>query len=518
MTDPLDPLYRQNPRCQPEQLDPYWLLANAEGWGVACDVPAYQIWSAFDGRPTDHVIPTVSAEIGTTAAFVESTAKVLARAGLLIPSRPLSPLGHSSSTGPVDLGSPPLVSVIILAGPQALAHLETCLSSVLGQTYPELEVIVVDNQRKEDLADFVGQSFPQVKVVSVDTPLGFDAANNLAMKQANGEFFFLLNDDTEMESDCVAECVSVITRSDRTAVVVPKMKLFFMRSFLNSIGNSLYPNGQSCDNFVGYLDVGQFDDTAQVFSACFGAALLRSSVVEEIGYLDEAYSFYFEDTDWSYRARISGHDVVAAPRAIVYHKFNASMDELPSTFKLGLVARNRMRFIWKNLNLGRALRFTRIYVTETLRHIGWATDKGMADIVKTYGQSWWQWLRSLPNLAIARRQTRRLRHPSFRDDATFALVETVPRPMLYGRYPLICAQVIRDHYMQLEIFRPESSLRPESPLRVEEPSQVVLPPPADVATLLRKARQALSEKGVVGLMKETGRYLYWRFTVAQNKQ
>jgi len=512
MTDLLDPLYSQNPEFQPEQCDKYRLLGNAEGGGVACDDPAYRIWSAFDGRPTDEVIRTASAEIGTSAAFVESTVKVLARAGLLIPSRPLPPRIHTASIGPVDPGSPPLVSVIILAGPQALAHLEVCLSSVLAQTYSALEVILVDNQLEDDLAAFIEQSFPQVKVISVDEPLGFDAANNLAMKQAEGEFFFLLNDDTEMEAGCVAECMSVITQSERTAVVVPKMKLFFMRSFLNSIGNSLYPNGQSCDNFVGYLDVGQFDDTDQVFSACFGAALLRSSVVEEIGYLDEAYSFYFEDTDWSYRARICGYDVVAAPRAIVYHKFNASMDELPSTFKLGLVARNRMRFIWKNLNLGRALRFTWIYLAETLRHIGWATDKGMADIVRTYGQSWWQWLRSLPDLAIARRQTRRLRHPTFCDDAVFSLVDTIPRPMLYGRYPLICAPVIRDHYMQLEMFRPES------PLKVEESSLVVMPPPADVATLLRKAKQALSENGVVGLVKETGRYFYWRFTVAQNKQ
>ena len=511
MTDPLDPLYSKNPEFQPEQHDKYWLLENGEGGGVVCDAPAYRIWSAFDGRPTDQVIPVVSAETGTPAAIVESTAKVLARAGLLLPSRPLPSLVHMPSTDAVDPGSALLVSVIILAGPQARAHLETCLSSVLAQTYPKLEVILVDNHQQDDLAEFIEQSFPQVNVISPDKPQGFDAANNLAMKQANGEFFFLLNDDTEMESDCVAECMSVITRSDRTAAVVPKMKLFFMRSFLNSIGNSLYPNGQSCDNFVGYLDVGQFDETDQVFSACFGAALLRTSVVEEIGYLDEAYSFYFEDMDWSYRAWISGYDVVAAPRAVVYHKFNASMEKLPSTFKLRLVARNRMRFVWKNLNLGRALRFTRIYLAETLRHISWATDKGVADIVRTYGQSWWQWLRSLPSLTAARRHVRRLRHPTFRDDAVFTLVDTVPRPMLYGRYPLICVPVVRDHYMQLKIFRPES------PPRVEEGSMVVMSSSADVATLWRKAKRALSENGVVGLMKETGRYLYWRFTAAQNK-
>jgi hypothetical protein len=71
--------------------------------------------------------------------------------------------------------------------------------------------------------------------------------------------------------------------------------------------------------------------------------------------------------------------------------------------------------------------------------------------------------------------------------------------------------------MKLEIFRPESSLRPESPLRAEGSNPVVMPPAADLATLSRKAKCAVREKGVVGLVKETGRYLYWRFTVAQNK-
>ena len=239
--------------------------------------------------------------------------------------------------------------------------------------------------------------------------------------------------------------------------------------------------------------------------------MLRRSVIEKIGHLDEHYSFYFEDMDWSFRARLSGYDVIAAPQAVVYHKFNASMDKLPSTFKLGLVARNRKRFIWKNLNVGRAWRFARIYRAQTLRHILWAVEKRTPGVVQAYCQSWLKWLRLLPNLAIARWQTRRLRHPDFSEDAAFALVDPVPRPVMYGRYPLINLSAIRDHYMKLEIFEPDS------PLTLEPPTTVTTPPAADVATLTKKAREVLSEKGMSGLLRETWRYLTWRVTIKQQQ-
>jgi GT2 family glycosyltransferase len=510
MTDPLVSQYLQNRDYEPHFDGSYWLLRDAGGWGLACDEPVYRIWSAFDGRPTGQVIPEASLNIGMPVPFVESTTKVLARAGLLQPSEPLGSMEHNGTSGPVSLESFPLVSVIVLAGPQARPHLETCLPSVVSQTYPNLDVILVDNQTKDDSVAFVREHLPQIQVLSTEEPLGFDAANNMAMKKAQGEFLFLLNDDTEMTSGCVATCMDVMSQSEEIACVVPKMKLFYMRSFINSIGNSLYPDGLSCDNYVGYLDVGQFDTVEEVFSACFGAALLRRSVVEEIGFMDERYSWYFEDMDWSYRARIHGYEIVAAPEAIVYHKFNATMEKLASAFKLGLVARNRLRFIWKNLSLGRALRLTRIYWRESLRHVGWALDKGRNDIVRAYLSSWGQWLRSLPELAMTRRQVRRRRRPPFTEDAAFALVDNVPRPTMYGRFPIVAVPVIQNHYMQLEVFKPDSAMPGDLPPLVERPA---LEPRA----LLLKAGQVLREKGILELAKETRQYLLWRFAITHRE-
>jgi cellulose synthase/poly-beta-1,6-N-acetylglucosamine synthase-like glycosyltransferase len=211
---------------------------------VALDDTVYRIWAAFDGRPTDRVMETLLADADVPAGLARSTAKVLARAGLLVPSRPLSSLSRASTSPTSDLRSPLPVSVIIVAGREARVHLETCLPSVVAQTYPDLEVILVDNQTTDDSAAFTRENYPQVELIHSSEPLGFGAANNLAMEQAHGELLFLLNDDTELEPDCIAECVRTMAQSDDVAAVVPKMKLFYLRNFINSMGTSVHANGE----------------------------------------------------------------------------------------------------------------------------------------------------------------------------------------------------------------------------------------------------------------------------------
>jgi GT2 family glycosyltransferase len=505
MADPLDALYKQNTDNQARHDGTFWIVENAAGWGLAFDDLVYRVWSAFDGRTSKQVITGLGTKAGASAAFVESTAKVLARAGMLIPSQPLEPLSHITSADVSDLEPFPLVSIIILASRQAREHLEACLPSAMEQTYPNLEIFMVDNQTTDGSAAFTGENYPQVRVLSTPRQMGFSDANNWAMKQAQGEFYFLVNEDTELEPDCVAECVRVMVRSERIAAVAPKMKLFYMRDFINSMGNSTHPNGQSHDNFIGYLDVGQFDATDQVFTACFGAALLRRSAVEEIGYMDERFFVYYSDADWAFRARVYGYDVVAAPQAVVYHKFTATISTMASMFKLGLIIYSRLRFAWKNFDFRRARKFLWSYLKEDLGNLVWALYKRRYDVAGTYFRRRLQWVFSLPEVTVARWQTRRARHPSFSDDAAFAMIERIPQPAMYGKYPVIAAHFVRGHYMRLEKFRPESSPAQQDLVPAVTPA---LPPPS----LLGKAWHTLRSKGLRGLVRETENYVRWRFT------
>lgn len=500
--DPLADYYTLNSTYSAQHDGTFWLLSDAAGWGVALDEPAYRIWSSFDGRATADIIPALQTGLGVSGAFIETTVKVLARGGLLQSVSPLPPLPRPAPIAIETLSRLPLVSIIILASRQAREHLETCLPSVLAQTYPHLEIILVDNQTTDDSVAFTRENFPQVKILSTPQPLGFGGANNLAMKQAQGEFFFLVNEDTEMDSACIAECVKVALSRETIAVVAPKMKLFYMRAFFNSMGNSIHKDAHSYDNFIGYLDVGQFDTLDQVFTVCFGAALLSRKAVEHIGYMDEDYFVYYDDVDWSLRAWIYGYEAVAAPQAVIYHKFNATVNTLASTFRLRLITYNRRRYAWKNFSPRQARKMLRVYRAEDRHNLTLAKRQQQREIVAIYRECQRRWWTALPKLSLARWRMRQARSPHYDENRTMALCAAIPRPTMYGKYPVIHAQVIRNHYMKLDIFSPTLPTAPED--------AQVTSPPISVEPWSHKVRRVWKTQGPVGLLKETVRYLRWR--------
>ena len=102
--------------------------------------------------------------------------------------------------------------------------------------------------------------------------------------------------------------------------------------------------GWGTDFYIGHVDLGQFGRVDELPSACFGAVFVRRSAFEAIGPLDSGYGSFYEDVDWSFRCWYGGMKIVAAPDAIVYHKFGGSYLNRP---KLKFVVRNRQRLVLK---------------------------------------------------------------------------------------------------------------------------------------------------------------------------
>jgi len=92
------------------------------------------------------------------------------------------------------------MSVIILAW-NGREYLGPCLSSVLAQTRPADQVIVVDNGSQDGSADFVAQNCPQVQLVRNERNLGFSGGMNIGIKVASGDILVLLNQDTQARAD-----------------------------------------------------------------------------------------------------------------------------------------------------------------------------------------------------------------------------------------------------------------------------------------------------------------------------
>ncbi len=125
--------------------------------------------------------------------------------------------------------------------------------------------------------------FPEVRLHALTKNLFYPGGVNYGIAATAGAYILVLNDDVELTPGFTAEMVRVMEASPRAAAVVPMMKLYYLRGFINGIGNHVRTKGWGSDNFVGYVDIGQLDDVIEVPSACVSAALLRRAAIEAAG-------------------------------------------------------------------------------------------------------------------------------------------------------------------------------------------------------------------------------------------
>lgn len=240
---------------------------------------------------------------------------------------------------------PPRASVIIPHW-NGRPHLDDCLTSLRKQTLTDHEVILVDNGSSDGSQAYVRSAFPEVRLLELGENRGFTGACNAGYAAAKGEFICLLNNDTEADARWLEVLVDTFDRYPRVGIVATKMLLFDQRDHFHTAGDYYRVNGLPGNRGVWQLDKGQYDVEEPVFSACGGAAAYRRTMLEEIGFLDDAFFFSCEDIDLAWRAHLSGWDVRYAPQAVVYHKLKASGGSgVTGSYHDG---RNFLYVIWKN--------------------------------------------------------------------------------------------------------------------------------------------------------------------------
>ncbi|MCJ7646554.1 glycosyltransferase family 2 protein [bacterium] len=240
-----------------------------------------------------------------------------------------------------------LVSIIIVTR-NHLEHLEDCLKSVMNLGYPHLEIILADNNSTDGGPDFVQKKFPYVKVLRFDKNYGFAEGNNRAIKIASGDYIFLLNPDTKLESDCINRLLETMEEDKNIGICMPKMLMFNEPSVINSTGIIANEVLQGRDRGAWELDCGQYDMENQILGACGAAMFIRRNLFERIGYFDRLYFAYYEDLDFSIRAWWAGYRVNFVPEAIVYHKYRPFRKDILNEY---IDHRNRFRMMLKNMPL-----------------------------------------------------------------------------------------------------------------------------------------------------------------------
>jgi len=212
-------------------------------------------------------------------------------------------------------------------------------------SWPNLKICVVDNGSTDGSAAFVRRNFPRAEVLRIEKNMGFAHASNLVIKQSRAEFVCLVNNDIKVTPDWLTILMDSF-RDQNVAVAVPKMYDF--KGLLNSAGGVCDYYGFAYNRGIGEIDRGQYDNACAVTYGCLGAALIRRRVFDEIGYLDETYSFYHEDVDFSWRLILRGYQINYDPKSVVYHHHMGTTLTSGRNTIIGWWERNRVRTLLKN--------------------------------------------------------------------------------------------------------------------------------------------------------------------------
>ena len=254
----------------------------------------------------------------------------------------------------------PLVSVIIVNW-NGLPYLKDCLVSLLSSDYSRMEFIVSDNASNDGSQNMIEEEFQNVKLIRNQLNLGFSGGNNVAFRSAKGSYFFLLNSDAAIESNCISELIGAATRDPSIAILGCKIfNSIAGNRVLEHVGGILFPSGYTTNRGYRETDNGRFEEERDADYVAAAAMMVSRHLVEQIGPFDDLFSLYYEETDLCYRARRAGFKVVVVPSAMASHIGGATVNRLyDKRSKLRAMEKSRVCFVLKNFNLPSLLKFIR---------------------------------------------------------------------------------------------------------------------------------------------------------------
>lgn len=250
----------------------------------------------------------------------------------------------------MDLFDYPLVSIISVNFNQ-LKVTEDFLKSLRKISYPNYEVIVIDNASDEDPTEYLCKTYPEIKCLRSEENLGFAGGNNLGIRQAKGEYFMLLNNDTEVDPGFLEPLVEAMRSNPKIGMVGSKIRYYYQPDIIQFAGATPMTRFTATSHFIGnnQKDVGQYDtQTSTPFVS--GAALMVSrKICKEVGLMASFFFLYYEELDWQCRIRTAGYEIHYIPKSLVMHKESVSVGK-QSSLQAYWKTRNRLLLIRRNFS------------------------------------------------------------------------------------------------------------------------------------------------------------------------
>ena len=214
---------------------------------------------------------------------------------------------------------------VIIVNYNVRPYLTACLDSVQRALEGiESEVFVVDNHSDDDSVEVISRDYAWVHLINNRENLGFSKANNIAIRQAQGEYILLQNPDTVVAEETLKGVIDFMDQHPKAGGAGVRM---------HNADGTLAPESRraiptpfvAARKMLGftkryYMSYLSWDAPAQIEVVSGAFMLLRHKAIYEVGMLDEDFFMYGEDIDLSYRLLQGGWQNWYLPYDIVHYK------------------------------------------------------------------------------------------------------------------------------------------------------------------------------------------------------
>lgn len=214
-----------------------------------------------------------------------------------------------------------LVSIIIPSY-NSISLIDKCLRSVFRTSYPNIEVILIDDCSTDGSLEYVKTAFgsdPRLKITKNFTNIGPAASRNVGIKMAKGEYLAFVETDMEVEPNWIDEALKVLNSDKTIGAVYCKVRDLNERSRIQAAGLQILPHtGWVINIGLWEEDRGQYDWIRDTMAGAVGL-IVKKEVIDRVEGFDEKLFHNIDDIDFCWRIWVAGYRIVTAPLAITYH-------------------------------------------------------------------------------------------------------------------------------------------------------------------------------------------------------
>jgi len=257
----------------------------------------------------------------------------------------------------------PFISVIIPHW-NGIDILSECLDSLKASTYPFFEIIVSDNASSDGSQSWLKSHHPDISLLENDANYGYAGGCNLGARIAKGSILVFLNNDTIQDPDWLNHLALSLITDESAVAVQPKILNYYQRDLFDYAGGSGgfmdvlgFPFARGRIFLDQEKDLGQYDDSRQIFWASGTAICVWKDAYEKAGGFEESFFAHMEEIDLCWKFHLMGKRVYVEPKSVVYHK-NAVSLPMQSHWKYYLNHRNSLLMVLGNYSFPLSIYFS----------------------------------------------------------------------------------------------------------------------------------------------------------------